>query len=100
MKGVTLATFRRHYGKQKTKKDLRNITTRQLQNIYRKGYWDKCKCDDLPAGVDYAVFDAAVNSGPGRSAKWLQGAVGAKQDGGIGRRIGHARESPPGFASP
>lgn len=84
MKGVTLATFRRHYGSNKTKRDLRNITDAQLKKIYRRGYWDKCKCDELPAGVDYAVFDAAVNSGPGRSAKWLQAAVGAKQDGGIG----------------
>lgn len=52
--------------------------------IYQSGYWDKCHCDDLPVGVDYAVFDGAVNSGPGRSAKWLQAAVGAKQDGAIG----------------
>jgi lysozyme family protein len=84
MKGVTLATFRRHYGKKMTKKDLRNISDTQLKKIYKAGYWSKCKCVELPAGVDYAVFDAAVNSGPGRSAKWLQGAVGAKQDGGIG----------------
>ena len=84
MKGVTLATFRRHFGPRKTKNDLRNITDKQLQKVYKTGYWSKCKCDQLPAGVDYAVFDAAVNSGPGRSAKWLQAAVGAKQDGGIG----------------
>ena len=84
MKGVTLATFRRHFGQKMTKKDLRNISDKQLKKIYKAGYWSKCKCDELPAGVDYAVFDAAVNSGPGRSAKWLQGAVGAKQDGGIG----------------
>jgi len=86
MKGVTLATFRRHFGQKMTKKDLRIISDKQLKKIYRAGYWGKCKCDELPAGVDYAVFDAAVNSGPGRSAKWLQGAVGAKQDGGIGRK--------------
>lgn len=84
MKGVTLATFRRHYGAKMTKKALRDISDKQLKKIYKAGYWTKCKCDQLPAGVDYAVFDAAVNSGPGRSAKWLQGAVGAKQDGGIG----------------
>lgn len=30
------------------------------------------------------MFDAAVNSGPGRAAKWLQGAVGAVQDGCVG----------------
>ncbi len=84
MKGVTLAVYRRHYGDNKSKDDLRNITDAELEKIYRSGYWDKCRCDELPAGVDYVVFDAAVNSGPGRSAKWLQGAVGAKQDGGVG----------------
>jgi len=84
MKGVTLAVYRRFFGAKKTKKDLRNITDAQLAKVYRTGYWDKCKCDDLPSGVDYAVFDSAVNSGPGRGAKWLQGAVGAVQDGGIG----------------
>ena len=84
MKGVTLATFRRHFGARKSKNQLRNITQEQLESIYKAGYWDKCLCDQLPAGLDYAVFDAAVNSGPGRSAKWLQAAIGAKQDGAIG----------------
>ncbi len=84
MKGVTLNTYRRHFGADKSKDDLRNISDAELDQIYRLGYWDKCRCNDLPAGLDYSVFDAAVNSGPGRSAKWLQGAVGAKQDGGIG----------------
>jgi hypothetical protein len=84
MKGVTLATFRRHFGANKSVNDLKNITQAQLEQIYRSGYWDKCRCDQLPSGVDYAVFDGAVNSGPGRSAIWLQGAVGAVRDGGIG----------------
>ena len=84
MKGVTLETFRRHFGAGKTVNDLKNITQDQLARVYRTGYWDKCKCDQLPAGVDYAVFDVAVNSGPGRAAKFLQAAVGATQDGAIG----------------
>jgi lysozyme family protein len=84
MKGVTLAVFQRFYGQDKDKNDLRNISDEQCQLIYRTGYWDKCCCDDLPSGVDYCVFDAAVNSGPARSAKWLQGTIGALQDGGIG----------------
>ena len=84
MKGITLATYRRHFGEDKSKDDLRNITDEDLGQIYRSGYWSKCRCNELPAGVDYAVFDGAVNSGPGRGAKWLQAALGAKQDGGIG----------------
>ena len=86
MKGVTLLTYRRYFGESKTRDDLRNITDKELQQIYREGYWDKCSCDNLPKGVDYAVFDAAVNSGPARSAKWLQASVGATQDGSIGQR--------------
>lgn len=86
MKGVTLNTYRRHFGQEKTKKDLRNISDAELEKIYRSGYWEYCKCDKLPSGVDYAVFDAAVNSGPGRGAKWLQSAIGAQADGQIGSR--------------
>jgi lysozyme family protein len=84
MKGVTLAVYQRFFGAAKTKNDLRNISDAELEQIYRSGYWDKCQCDRLPAGVDYAVFDAAVNSGPGRGAQWLQAAVGATPDGSIG----------------
>ena len=42
------------------------------------------KGDDLPAGLDLVAFDAAVNSGPGRGARWLQEALGVNPDGVIG----------------
>jgi lysozyme family protein len=47
-------------------------------------YWDKLCCDNLPQGVDYAVFDFGVNAGTSRSAKFLQRAVGAVPDGAVG----------------
>jgi lysozyme family protein len=84
MMGVTLAVFRSFFGADKSKEDLRNITCFQLGRVYRVGYWDKCSCNALPAGVDYAVFDSAVNSGPHNAAIWLQNAVGAAPDGAIG----------------
>lgn len=83
MKGVTLATYRR-YRPGATKAQLRNITDAELQRIYRDGYWDVIRGDDLPSGIDYAVFDFAVNSGPGRAAKYLQGVLGVARDGVIG----------------
>jgi lysozyme family protein len=84
MKGVTLATFRLHVDATATKDDLRNITNAQLATVYRKHYWDAIRGDDLPNGVDYAVFDFAVNSGTSRAARYLQAAVNIRQDGKIG----------------
>jgi lysozyme family protein len=82
-KGITLATFRR-YVPNASKTDLRNITDTQIEQIYRDGYWNKIKGDDLPFGVDFAVFDFAVNSGPARAAIYLQEIVGVAPDGKIG----------------
>jgi lysozyme family protein len=45
---------------------------------------DRINGDELPSGLDYAVFDAAINNGPGRAAKWLQEAIGVPADGAIG----------------
>lgn len=84
MNGVTLETFRRHYGNDRTKHDLRGIAQQQLEHVYKTGYWDVCHCDDMPSGVDYALFDVAVNSGPAKAAKLLQGALGLTQDGVVG----------------
>lgn len=83
MKGVTLATYRR-WRPGATKDDLRRITDAEIAAIYRKGYWDAVRGDDLPAGLDLVAFDAAVNSGPKRGAIWLQAGLGVPQDGRIG----------------
>ncbi|WP_281405473.1 glycosyl hydrolase 108 family protein [Mesorhizobium sp. B2-5-9] len=50
---------------------MKGIQTAELNEIYDRQYWDAVKGDQL-AGVDYVVFDGAVNSGPGRSIMWLQ----------------------------
>jgi len=84
MKGVTLANFRRYVKPSATKADLRAISDDQLAVVYRRFYWDAVLGAQLPDGVDYAVFDFGVNSGPGRSATYLQAVVGAVQDGRIG----------------
>jgi uncharacterized protein (TIGR02594 family) len=57
----------------------------QIEAIYRQKYWAALRCDDLPAGVDYAVFDYGVNSGNSRAARALQRFVGTIVDGEVGR---------------
>lgn len=84
MKGVTLANFRKYVKPSASKADLRNITDDQLATVYRRYYWDAVAGSELPDGIDYAVFDFAVNSGPSRAAKYLQSVVGAPQDGRVG----------------
>jgi lysozyme family protein len=82
--GVTKAVWEEWVGHPVTEKDMRALTPETVQAMYRRKYWDKVQGDFLPAGVDMATFDLAVNSGPGRAAKFLQEIVGAKPDGFIG----------------
>ena len=63
---------------------MKDLTLEYAKVLYRKMYWDAVSAEQLPDEVRYAVFDAAVNSGTGRAIKWLQQAVGEKQDGVIG----------------
>jgi len=65
-------------------KDMKDLTVEDVAPIYRKNYWDRMKCDDIPAGLDLCVFDFGVNAGTGRSAKYLQTMIGTVADGGIG----------------
>lgn len=82
--GVTLASFRRYVKPRGTVEDLKRLTVEQATVVYKRQYWDKVLADELPTGVDYAVADFAVNSGPSRAARYLQAVVGATQDGRVG----------------
>lgn len=70
------------------------ISEEEVRAIYKFQYWDKVQGDFLPAGLDYAVFDFAVNSGVSRAAKYLQAVLGVEQDGQIGTRTLAAIGSP------
>jgi lysozyme family protein len=64
--------------------DVKDITDERLHEIYRKGYWDAVRGDDLPSGLDLVMFDYAVNSGPSRAIKALQAVMGVKVTGKMG----------------
>lgn len=60
------------------------VPNEMVAAFYKSAFWDKVRGDDLPEGIDYLVYDFAVNAGTGQSAKLLQRAVGAVADGAIG----------------
>lgn len=65
--------YRRRHGL--TPRSVAFIADHEITAIYRTQYWNKIEGDALPKGIDYCVFDAAVNSGPARGARWLQKAI-------------------------
>ena len=82
--GVTRKVWEEWIGKPAAPDAMKKLTVKDVAPLYKKMYWDKVRGDDLPSGVDWAVFDWAVNSGTGRAAKALQKIVGVTPDGGIG----------------
>lgn len=84
-KGITHKTYADFLGRPlEDVSELKNIPEEHVEKIYKTGYWDRVKADELPSGVDFCTFDWAVNSGSGRASKALQRAVQATPDGAVG----------------
>ena len=83
-RGVTKAVYDKWIGRESSVQEMKDLTEEDVAPIYKKNYWDRLKCDDLPNGLDLCVFDFGVNAGTGRSAKYLQKMIGTTVDGGIG----------------
>ena len=82
--GVTAGAWGAYLGRPLEPGEMKALTKETVKPFYRAMYWDKVKGDDLPIGIDYAVFDFAVNAGVARAANFLQRAVCAVDDGVIG----------------
>ena len=82
--GVTKSVYEEWLGYEVDKQDMMKLTPEDVAPIYLNHYWIKANCDELPSGLDYVVFDWAVNSGVSRSSKGIQKCCGAEPDGVIG----------------
>ena len=82
--GVTKRVWEEWVGHDVDEKQMRALTPETVAPLYKRKYWDAIRADELVAGVDYCVFDVAVNSGSGRAIKFLQSCVGVNADGGFG----------------
>lgn len=65
-------------------RDVQSLDHASAESIYRAYFWDKLRCDSLPADIAVPLFDSAVNCGRSRSARWLQELVGVARDGQVG----------------
>jgi lysozyme family protein len=63
------------------KAEVRNLERAEVRDIYRSVFWQPAHAEEMPAGLDLALFDFAVNSGPSRAIKALQSILGVKVDG-------------------
>ena len=86
-KGVTIATYRHVFGKGKTVAELKNISDEEWDTVFRSLYWDKMQGDGMTdQSIANLMVDFAWASGVVRASKYLQKAVGTKQDGIIGAK--------------
>ncbi len=93
--GITITTLSAWEGHQVSPEDVKEMTQATATQIYQTQFWNKIDGDNLPSGIDYAVFDFAVNSGPGRAAKMLQSVLGLPEDGVIGAQTVTAANTRP-----
>jgi lysozyme family protein len=82
--GVTKATWENWVGRGSDEAEMRGLTPEKVEPMYKKKYWDAVRGDELKVGIDYLMFDFAVNAGAGRAIKTLQTAIGVPADGGFG----------------
>lgn len=80
--GITIIDARKYaaefgwiVGRTVTKQDVRAMPKDFAAKVYKEKYAKPMRYDDLPAGLDYSVLDAAINSGVGRAPKWLATAL-------------------------
>lgn len=83
--GITHRTLAAYRGAPSvTAQQVKDMTVQEAEEIYRRSYWQQSGGDLLPSGLDYAVFNSGVMSGPSRAVKILQSVVGVTQDGVVG----------------
>lgn len=74
--GITIYDARMYWKPNATPTDVRAMPKDVAKDIYRKHYAAPLHYDELPAGFDYSVLDAGINSGVGRAIPWAGKALG------------------------
>lgn len=81
--GITIHDARMYWKADATPLDVRNMPKSVAGEIYRTKYAAKVAYDQQPAGLDYAVLDAGINSGIGRALPWEAAVLGTTNSGAL-----------------
>ena len=84
--GITQGTLSSFLGRAASVADVKKLTREKVAPIYRQKFWEPIMGDELPAGVDLAVFDYGVHSGPRQSILAFQRILKVVADGQVGPR--------------
>lgn len=75
--GISLSTLRMLRGEPWLDgTDLHSLAPDECKRLLLLNYWEPLRCDKLPVGVDYFVFDAGVVYGSEVANRWLHVALG------------------------
>lgn len=74
--GITIFDARKYWKPDATAEDVRLMPKSVAADIYRQRYAAPICYDQLPAGYDYSLLDAGINSGLGRVVPWSAKALG------------------------
>lgn len=84
-KGITIATYRSVFGKERTVEDLKTITDIEWQHIFKSLFWNKWKADEIHSqSIANLLVDWAWNSGERYGIRIPQRVLGVKIDGIVG----------------
>ncbi|MBR2772622.1 MAG: peptidoglycan domain protein [Bacteroidales bacterium] len=87
MMGITIATFRKYYGADKTCADLKKITEQQWLHILKSGYWNKMQADLIQSqSIANLCVQMCWGSGVVTSIKKIQSCLGITVDGIVGKK--------------
>jgi lysozyme family protein len=70
--------------------DLDSLTVEEAGLVYKRCYWEKAHCYELPWPLSQIQFDGAVNTGIGQQMKFLQRVAGVVADGAWGPNTSRA----------
>lgn len=82
--GITLKAWSDYIGFNAFSADIQDINEDEARNFYEEIYIVAPKFSQLPDMLVPLVVDCGVNHGVRAASKWVQRAVGARQDGWIG----------------